>query len=91
MAVVTTVSELADASTTDIQPLNEAIDADALDTVFGSRYGGRGGIDATVAFAYEGYWIEVSASGRGYVYESRPADAPRPPGGDDSPERTDAG
>ena len=58
-AVVATVADRADADPTDLPPLYDAIDPDALDAIF------RDGRPGRVSFEYAGY--EVTVCGRDQV------------------------
>ncbi|WP_232688810.1 HalOD1 output domain-containing protein [Halobacterium zhouii] len=68
--VVQAVADVADTSVTEIEPLNDAVDADALNNLFSAKFDGsvrRGGY---LAFEYANHFVTVFASGRIEVDES---------------------
>lgn len=68
-AVVDAVSESAGVGPTDIDPLYQSLDPDALDAIL-SRIGRlHVPSEASVAFSFNGYRVVVKANGRGYVYD----------------------
>lgn len=68
--VVQAVATAAERSVTEIEPLNDAVDADALNNLFSPKFDGsvrRGGY---LAFEYASYFVTVFASGRIEVADS---------------------
>ena len=62
--VVQAVARVSGSSVTEIEPLNDAVDADALNNLFSAKLDGsmrRGGY---LAFEYANYFVTVFASGR---------------------------
>ena len=62
--VVQAVAQVTGSSVTDIEPLNNAVDADALNNLFAAKLDGsmrRGGY---LAFEYANHFVTVFASGR---------------------------
>lgn len=62
--VVEAVASVAGKRITELEPLNDAVDADALNSLFASKHDGslrRGGY---LAFEYAGHFVTVFASGR---------------------------
>lgn len=55
-------------ATTELSPLSEAIDAEALDTVLQSETGGDEGI-RRIQFQYEGYTVAADSDGNIAVVE----------------------
>lgn len=68
--VVETVSDVTDADPWTITPLADALDPDALDTVFGAGDGQseRAGVDQ-VSFEYEGFGVTVYADERVVLWD----------------------
>lgn len=62
--VIMTVAEAEGVGPLEIPPLEEAIDADALESLFSDTRGAEGDRDVRVEFSYCGYDIAIE-SGRG--------------------------
>ena len=69
-AVVNAVAAIDDAHPLELEPLYDAIDTDALDTVFRSRSESTIRSSGHVDFCYSGYLVRVGASGDGAVFEA---------------------
>lgn len=61
MAVVTAVSDVVDTVPTELVPLYDIIDTDALDALVGVRHPTNGDVHAT--FSFEGYAITAHSNG----------------------------
>lgn len=61
MAVVTALSDVVDTDPTELDPLHDTVDTDALDAVVGVRHPANG--DVHVTFPFEGYAITVHSYG----------------------------
>jgi hypothetical protein len=61
--VIRAVSEQDDVSLTDVEPLYERIDPDALDDFFDPVCDGQGSTAMSVEFDYGGYTVIVRGSG----------------------------
>ena len=66
--VVTAVAKAADAEPTDLPPLYEYIDPDALDKLLGGGLGQAGGHDGYLTFTYADYSVTVHADGEIVVH-----------------------
>lgn len=64
-AVIEAVSSAAHEDATEMPPLYETLDPDALDTLFTSP--NEDGTPRSVEFSYNGYRVAVDASGEGWV------------------------
>lgn len=62
VAVVETVASVTGQSPTEMEPLSEVVDTDALDQLFTSRRSTPRHLGC-VQFQYQGYLVEVSATG----------------------------
>jgi hypothetical protein len=60
---VLAVEEVADARMEKMTPLQESIDPDALDAIFGPRPDGTSRTDLSVTFQFEGYEVTVESDG----------------------------
>lgn len=68
MTVVTAVAKAAEADPTELPPLYEAVDPDALDKLLGGGLGRSGGQDGYLTFTYAGYSVTVHADGEIVVH-----------------------
>ena len=68
-AVVDAVSVVSDVEPTELTPLYDAVDPDALDSIFTRRGPSPVPPEGRVEFPYNGHRIVVKANGRGYVYD----------------------
>lgn len=68
-AVVMAVTGESDADPVEIEPINTAIDADALDSIFLPTFSSQRPPNSRIQFDYLGYRIVLNAHGRGYLYE----------------------
>ncbi|WP_129113348.1 HalOD1 output domain-containing protein [Halegenticoccus tardaugens] len=73
-AVVDAVNAVRRSRTTSDEPLNDAIDPDALDGLFRAQYDGTPRTDGIVIFEHWGFLIVVETAGAVFVYD-------RPDGG----------
>lgn len=62
-AVITVVSRVAGVDHTDLDPLNDAVDPDALDCLFDRRDDGSRRAGGTVSFAFAGHEVTVRENG----------------------------
>ena len=69
-AVVNAVAAIDDTHPLELAPLYDAIDTDALDTLFRSRSESTNQSSGHVDFLYSGYLIRVDASGDGAIFEA---------------------
>lgn len=69
-AVVDAVAEVHDCEPTDLPPLNDVLDSEALDRVFTDTLGGRTRRDGHLVFQYCDCTVVVSGSGKVVVDES---------------------
>ncbi|WP_372910348.1 HalOD1 output domain-containing protein [Salinigranum sp.] len=70
-AVVEAVARTADTTPFALPPVSTVIDPDALDTLL--RRPDDDGCrtrQLTLCFVFAGYWVLLSSSGRGYLYDS---------------------
>lgn len=63
-AVIEAIATVTDRSPTDIGPLSEAIDPEALDEVFASTFDDRPRAGGTICFPFEGLLVLVDAENR---------------------------
>ncbi|WP_227357481.1 HalOD1 output domain-containing protein [Haladaptatus salinisoli] len=61
--IVTIVSEEGGQSVDELKPLYNAIDPDALESLFAPRGDGSSRPDGKISFQYAGYWVTVSSDG----------------------------
>lgn len=61
-AVVSAISDVEECGPTDLEPIQEVIDADALNAVF-QKSTSESTAELSVEFAYEGYEVQVTQSG----------------------------
>jgi len=66
-AVVAAVGSVAGKSATELPPLYDAVDPDALDALF-DRANGDGQL-RTVAFSFDGHRVVLEASGEGHLFD----------------------
>lgn len=68
VAVVEAVAAVSDDKLTDFAPLYETVETDALDAIVSAdgQSSARGAV--AVTFTFNGYPVEVSSSGDGYVF-----------------------
>ena len=59
--IIRVVTESDDRSREDLEPLDEAIDPDALSALFAPRADGSSRGGGKVSFEYAGYWVTVSS------------------------------
>jgi hypothetical protein len=65
--VIDAIAEVTDSSSTEIEPLYESIDPDALEDLFGRQSERR--VPRRVEFVHKGFAIVVFRSGRVVIYE----------------------
>lgn len=63
IAVIEAVADAADCDPTELEPLGNYIDPDALDTLFGP-HGSHDALQGTVSFPLGEYFVEVHSSGK---------------------------
>lgn len=63
LAVLEAVAEREDTNVTDLPPLHNTIDSEALDKLFRPKYDGTPREGGYVAFIYAGYWVTVYHDG----------------------------
>lgn len=80
-AVISTVALATETDPTDLPPLFDALDTEALDALFGGDGPGRDGATAELSFEYAGQTVTVGGDG---VLEVAPADQPEAEGDADS-------
>ncbi|WP_336133581.1 HalOD1 output domain-containing protein [Natronomonas amylolytica] len=80
MAVIATLSELTGRCPTDLRPLHEVVDTDALNEVFCNDGSSDG--DIAVTFSLAGHTVTVNALGRIAITKSN-GTAPAAPDGED--------
>ncbi|WP_227380349.1 HalOD1 output domain-containing protein [Haladaptatus halobius] len=61
--IITTVAEIDGQSVDELEPLYNAINPEALESLFASRADGSSRPDGEVSFQYAGYWVTVSSEG----------------------------
>jgi Flp pilus assembly CpaF family ATPase len=61
--IITTVAEEKGQSIDELEPLYNAINPEALESLFASRVDGSSRPDGEVSFQYAGYWVTVSSEG----------------------------
>jgi hypothetical protein len=65
-AVIEAVARVSDEHATDLAPLYESVDPDALDTLFSEPIDDSQGV-RSVEFRYESHQVAVEASGDGWI------------------------
>lgn len=76
MAVIATLSELTGRGPTDLRPLHEAVDTDALDEVFSNDRDSNG--DISVTFSIIGHTVTVKAPDRVTITKSKENESTAP-------------
>lgn len=71
--ILSLVGSATDADPTELEPLNDAVDPDALDALFAPREGGTPRRPGTVSFRFAGFTVTVDADG---TVALRPANRP---------------
>ncbi|WP_227357367.1 HalOD1 output domain-containing protein [Haladaptatus salinisoli] len=61
--IITTVAEADGQSVDELEPLYNAINTEALESLFASRADGSSRPDGKISFQYAGYWVTVSSDG----------------------------
>ncbi len=77
MAVIDAVAEAADTDPTELPPLYESVDPDALDALFG-RDGGRGDAALSLSFTVDSWNVFVRADGKVRVCDDTQPTDPEP-------------
>lgn len=67
--LVRVMSELLEADVTELDPLYQIVDPDALERLFAPSANPQSRLNGSVRFEYHGYPVVISANGRGYIYE----------------------
>ena len=62
-AIVSAVADHRGTGITDLEPLNNAVDPDALNTLFEDEWANQGGISKRMAFTYAGCEVVISSDG----------------------------
>lgn len=65
--IVTAISELSGDSPTEIRPLHERVNVDALECIFRARTNGEPRTRGCLSFIHEGYHVRVHSDGRLHV------------------------
>lgn len=68
LEMLLTIAELMGVHPTELEPLSNVIDPDALDSLFAPARESDHGHLGHLQFQYYDYCIEISASGKGYIY-----------------------
>ena len=68
-AIVDVVSNVADVAPTDLPPLFESLDPDALDTLLTRTSDSRVPNETRIEFPFYQHRVVVKGNGRGYVYD----------------------
>lgn len=69
-ALVMAVSEATGDAPDELNPLYTVIDPDALDSLFARPRQAHARVNGRLTFEYHGYWVVISATGRGYLYDA---------------------
>jgi hypothetical protein len=71
-AIVTTVSDYTGTDVTDLEPLNNVVDPDALNLLFAEEWEDQAGTPKRMAFTYAGCEVVISSDGSVQVSDSGP-------------------
>lgn len=71
-AVITAVATNSDEDPTTIEPLNDVLDPDSLNSFLAVQGSAQHAPNESVEFEYQGYWIVIKANGQGYLYDQAP-------------------
>lgn len=69
IAIVMAVAKQAGVLPTDLEPLQCAVDTDALDSLVSPSRGNPSLVNCSIVFEYSGFQIQVHATGWGHLFE----------------------